>query len=154
MNKLPLQAAKLPANGLTNGLPEMHKADLAPLLDTIFLVIAVLLVALLHMTPVEGIPANRRADGRAAPRHERQRRVEVVLPAEGRPRVEGRSVDAGQVLAALEDIESQRQIDAVYLLAHTEVRYGAVAELLTRLQRPDHPPVFLGVKPPPATDGN
>lgn len=148
-----LQAAHL---GLTSDTGEDSadaQANLAPLLDTIFLIIAVLLVALMNMTAVEGLPIRTLGRNDSVVSTEQTQRVEVVLSLEGSTSVDGMNTAAGDLVATLQEIQTQRHIDVVYLLAHSNVDYGRVADVLMRLQRPDNPPVFLGVVPEPIPDG-
>ena len=119
--------------------------NLTPVLDTIFLVLAVLLVVFVKLTPVEGLPAVLGPDGGRATSYERSQRVEVELSAEGHLQVNGRGVPPGNLAAVVAERSRRPGVDAVYLLAHADVPYGAVAEVLVLLQHPDHPPIYLGM---------
>jgi biopolymer transport protein ExbD len=121
--------------------------SLAPMLDMIFLIMAVLLVVFVKLTPVEGLPVARTSAGEALVDHARSQRVEVALPASGRCEVNGRAVTRSLVVGAVNEIVAERSIDAVYILAHSSVPYGEVADVLGRLQGSIRPPVFLGTAP-------
>ena len=118
--------------------------SLAPMLDMSFLIMAVLLVVFVKLTPVEGLPVAEAAAGASAADHPRSQRVDVALPGVGQCEVNGRTVARNQVAEAVDEILAARTIDAVYILAHTSVPYGEVAEVLGRLQGGARPPVFLG----------
>jgi len=125
--------------------PGVRQPNLAPLLDTIFLVMVVVLVALIQMAPVDLLPVIL-VRGTTAPREGRApQRVEVVVRPDDLPRVDGRAVTVDEVAGVIERIRSQRPVDAVDLLADARVDYGRVADLLARLRRPGSPPVRLGV---------
>lgn len=128
-----------------------QQPNLAPLLDAIFLIIAVLLVALIQMTAVEGLPAWTLGGNDRPTTQEPTQRVEVVISGEGLPMVDGAPTAVENLAAAIDRIESAGTVDAVYLLANTEVSYGTVVEALMRLQRPGHPPVYLGVDTAPVS---
>lgn len=119
--------------------------NLAPMLDTVFLIIAVLLVAMIQMTAVKGLPTWTVGKNERAAERGQTQRVEVVLPRNGLPRVDGTPTAIENLASALDRAEARRAVDVVYLLAHTDVSYGRVVDALMRLQRPGHPPVHLGV---------
>ena len=109
--------------------------NLTPVLDTIFLVLAVLLVVFVKLTPVEGLPAVLGPNGKPTGSYERSQRVEVMLLADGRLEVNGQDVPIDALTAAIDAQARRRAIDAVYVLAHIDVPYGAVAEVLAYLYR-------------------
>jgi biopolymer transport protein ExbD len=121
-----------------------------PVLDMIFLVLAVLLVVFAKLTPVEGLPTVLGPERNGVRGQERSQRVEVTLQADGRVAVNGQDVALDDLESAVEAHSRQTGVDAVYLLAQSQVPYGAVAEVLVLLQDPRHPPVFLGMsrRPP------
>jgi biopolymer transport protein ExbD len=114
-------------------------------LDTLFLVLAVLLVVFVKLTPVEGLPAVLRPQTGRVGDVERSRRVEVTLLADGGVEVNGRAIPRERLSATVAQRASRPGVDGVYLLAQSEVPYGSVADALAVLQRCDHPPVFLGL---------
>lgn len=119
--------------------------NLAPMLDTIFLIMAVVLAVLVRMSPVEGLPIVGGKQGEHADSYELSQRVEVSLAADGLAQVNGEPVRPDQLVAAVNQVEQQMPVKAVYLLANADVPYGEVARTLALLQRPRHPPVFLGI---------
>ncbi len=132
-----------------DALPAADGADdgpnLTPVLDTLFLVLAVLLVVFVKLTPVEGLPAVLGPDAGRAGDVDRSQRVEVTLLADGGVEVNGRPVAKDRLSTAVAERVRRSGVDGVYLLAQSDVPYGAVAEALAVLQRSDYPPVYLGL---------
>ncbi|MHC5109546.1 MAG: ExbD/TolR family protein [Planctomycetota bacterium] len=135
---------ELPAVGQLDS-QDSQGPNLAPLLDTIFLVTSVLLVIFVELVPVSGLPISLASQNGAQEEHARTRRVEVYIGAGGSDcRVNGRPVPLTQMPRVVADVSRRQPTDAVYLLAQRDVSYGTVVEVLSSLRRDDLPPVMLG----------
>jgi biopolymer transport protein ExbD len=142
--KRQLQSAAPLTDASGGGEPD-DGPNLTPVLDTLFLVLAVLLVVFVKLTPVEGLPAVLGPDKGRGGDVDRSQRVEVTLLADGGVEVNGQPVAMDLLPSAVRESIRRPNVNGVFLLAHSEVPYGTVAEALAILQRSDHPPVYLGM---------
>lgn len=130
---------------IDNGVAEESATpNLAPMLDTIFLVMCVLLVVFVKLTPVEGLPISFNSSMGSMESHARTQRVEVVMTANGDCEVNGRPHACASIPEVLAPMWENNPVEAIYLLAHRDAAYGKVAELLGQLQQQAERPVYLG----------